>query len=160
MTNLFFFLFFRWTISNKAGKKGCFKFQTISLVQHIFKFMQKALKFCVVLIWRWGFDLSVTLPCNDALNVTLLYVLFWMPLHYLMIASSSWTYLSGWGKKKKKNIWTTAKTSSDRKHLTLGSAQHRNISVLQTVLHLCSIFLPAGGEVSMLSESGEVALNQ
>lgn len=56
-------------------------------------------------------------------------------------------------KKQNKNIRTTTKMSSDTKHLSVGSAQHsRNILVVAP--HMCSIFPPAGGEVSMLSVSG------
>lgn len=68
-------------LTSVIKQKHCFKFQTISLVQRIFWSSTEITKCtfsvnnCIVLIRTWGFDLSVTLPCNDVLIVTW-YILF------------------------------------------------------------------------------------
>lgn len=64
-------------------QKHRFKIQTICLLHRIFWSSTEITKCtlsvngCIVLIRTWGFDLSVTLPCNDVLIVTW-YILFWL----------------------------------------------------------------------------------
>lgn len=134
--------------TSEIKQKHCFKIETISLVQRIFwsyteiPICTVSVNNCIVLIRTWGFVLSVPLPCNDVLIVTW-YILFWLYADCKKTQQQLREVLSR----------TPNEISSHRKHLSVGPARHcRNILVV--ALHMCSIFPPAGGEVSMLSVSG------